>query len=89
MFGLNNIVSENMDLYQSVIQIMLELTFGEVRVSDLQELIDFANTTRGLQRNRLCHRYCRGEYPADISWSLVDIDNQCYQEALLLIRFHA
>ena len=76
VFGLDNIVSENIDLYQSVIQIMLELTFGEVRVSDLRELIDYANTTReACNETVYVIDIVEGEYPADISWSLVDMDN--------------
>ena len=46
VLGLKNIISANMDLYKGVIQVLLDLSFGEVRLSDLQALIDDANARK-------------------------------------------
>ena len=73
VFGINNVLSENIDLYRSVIQIMLELTFDEVRVSDLQALINYANNTRENCKHAVyVIDMIEGEQPTEISWVLVD-----------------
>ena len=70
-----------MDLYKGVIQVLLDLSFGEVRLSDLQALIDDANA-----RKESCSLgvyiidVLEGEQPAEISWSLNDeSDNVIYE----------
>ncbi|MDC3105485.1 M12 family metallo-peptidase [Gammaproteobacteria bacterium] len=80
VLGLQNIASKNMDLYRGVIQVLLDLSFGEVRLSDLQALIDDANA-----RKESCSLgvyiidVLEGEQPAEISWSLKDeSDNEMY-----------
>ena len=81
VLGLKNIISANMDLYKGVIQVLLDLSFGEVRLSDLQALIDDANA-----RKESCSLgvyiidVLEGEQPAEISWSLNDeSDNVIYE----------
>ena len=80
VLGLENILSENIELYRGVIQVLLDLSFGEVRVSDLQTLINDANA-----RKESCSLgvyiidVLEGEQPAEISWSLKDdTDSEMY-----------
>jgi len=80
VLGLENILSENIELYRGVIQVLLDLSFDEVRVSDLQTLIDDANAQKeSCSLGVYIIDVLEGEQPAEISWSLKDdTDSEMY-----------
>lgn len=74
ILGLQNVDPSNLELYQAMIQLSLALTFGEVRITDLQDLIDSANQAR-LTCNETVYivNVSQGENADEVSWSLDDV----------------
>jgi subtilisin-like proprotein convertase family protein len=73
VLGLVNIDSSNIGLYQGMIQMSLNLTYGEVRIADLQALIDDANkAVLDCALNVYIIDVSQGENGSEVSWELKD-----------------
>lgn len=73
VLGLVNIDSSNIGLYQGMIQMSLNLTYGEVRIADLQALIDDANkAVLDCALNVYIIDVSQGEHGSEVSWELKD-----------------
>ena len=73
VLGLVNVDSSNIGLYQGMIQMSLNLTYGEVRITDLQALIDDANKAiLDCALNVYIIDVSQGENGSEVSWELED-----------------
>ena len=79
VLGLENIDPSNIDLYQGMIQLSLNLTFGEVRIVDFQALIDNANkAVLDCALNVYIIDVSQGENGSEVSWELKDSSGEQY-----------
>ena len=77
VIGLENIQAENFELYKGMIKLSLVLVGDDLRVSDLQSLVDQANAELSqCAASVYIVKVSPGLYPNEVSWSLQTINGE-------------